>query len=86
MNDSDKLIRISEVKSEQIPFNSHPFMSGLVTRIVEDKFYILTVDGMISIKLETQGDLKVKLGDRLTNRLEDLLNALNQRAFYKSNK
>lgn len=86
INDSDELFHLSDSKIEEINMEIHPFMKGLILRIIDTRYYIAVTDGLISLKINYSKDnrnLKPRLGDRLTNRQYDLEKALGTRIIYK---
>ena len=86
INDSDELFHLSDPKIEEINIEIHPFMTGLILRVIDTRYYIAVTDGLISLKINYSKDnknLKPRLGDRLTNRRYDLEKALGTRIIYK---
>lgn len=79
---SNDLVFLSEPTLECCPFESHPFLAGIVTRIEGNKIFILTSDGMISCNYASS--VQLRLGARLISKIKDLEEAQSFRAIYSA--
>ena len=86
VNDSDDLYSLRNPKVEETTISMHPFMSGLIIRMEDERYFIACHDLLISVTIDSVGNKNkngVRLGDRMTNRHLDIERALTTRVIYR---